>query len=141
MSCSGQDWPTGEGPHGDWLYKTSDALTAKGIDHDASEEEGEIHGYKHGHFVAKMRVRNNPAQIAEAGRWMRATLNIGTGPGQVPGKVQFKLVTTDAGGLDGVRQYIFKDSDQLEAGRFRWTSNRGTSWDQVSAWGAEWRRA
>ena len=79
--------------------------------------------------------------MAEAARWMRTTLNMGTGPGQVPGKVQFKLVTTDAGGVDGVRQCTFKDSDQLDAGRFRWTSTRGTSWDQVSAWGAEWRRA
>lgn len=106
-----------------------------------SEEEGDIHGYRHGHAVAKMRLRNNPGQILEAGRWIRTELNMGTGPGQVPGKVQFKLVTTDAGGVDGVRQYIFKNSDQLDTGRFRWISNRGTGWDQVSAWGAEWRRA
>ena len=138
---SGQDWPTGEGPHGDWLHETSDALTAKGIDHDASEEEGDIHSYKHGHGVAKMRLRNNPAQILEAGRWIRTTLNMGTGPGQVPGKVQFKLVTTDAGGVDGVRQCTFKNPDQLDTGRFRWISNRGAGWDQVSAWGAEWRWA
>ena len=91
--------------------------------------------------MAKMRLRNDPAQMAEAGRWMRTTLNVGTGPGQVPGKVQFKLVATGAGGVDGVRQCMFEDSDQLDAGRFRWTSNRGTIWDQVSAWGAEWRRA
>ena len=138
--ATGQDWPTGDGPYGDWLYKFSDALTAKGIDHDASEEEGDIHGYKHGHYVGKMRLRNNHAQLLEAGRWGRTLLGMGTGPGQVPGKIQFKLVTAEAGGLEGVRQYIFKDSDKLGTMRFRWTTNRGTSWDQVDAWGAEWRR-
>ena len=99
-----------------------------------------MHGHKHGHCVGKMRLRNSHAQLVEAGRWGRTLLGMGTGPGQVPGKIQFKLVTTEATCLEGVRQHVLKDSDKLDTMRFRWTTNRGTGWDQVDAWGAEWRR-
>jgi hypothetical protein len=169
----GQDWPHGEGPFGDWLYKFSDALDAKGIHHDGTEEEGELQAHKHGHFVAKLALANDDKQLGEARKWVRDLLGIGTGAGKIAGKVQFKLITAASGGIEGIREYICKDSDQQEAsqplvselilmhhvpssvttqvmtdnmvdnaqaGRFRWVTNRGTAWAQISAWGAEWRR-
>ena len=87
ITATGQDWPTGDGPHGDWLYTYSDALTVKGVDHDGAEEEGDQLGHKHGHYVAKIALANDAAQIAEASKWSRDILGMGTGAGKIPGKV------------------------------------------------------
>ena len=87
ITATGQDWPTGNGPYGDWLYKCSAALTIKGIDHDGAEEEGDQLSHKHGHYVAKTALANDVLQTTEASRWSRDILGIGTGFGKIPGKV------------------------------------------------------
>ena len=35
----------------------------------------------------------------------RVEFNIGTGPGKIVGKIQFKLITTPRGGVEGMREY------------------------------------
>jgi hypothetical protein len=55
-------------------------------------------------------------------------------------QVQFKLITVPAGGVGGMREYICKNSDKLDSNRFRWVTNRDTPWEQIHAWGGEWRR-
>lgn len=55
-------------------------------------------------------------------------------------QVQFKPMTVGAGGLEGIREYINKNSDKLDSNRFRWVSNRNIPWEQIHAWGSEWRR-
>ena len=87
VSVTGQDWPTGNGPYGDWLYKFSDALAVKGILHDGAEEEGDLLNHKHGHYVAKIALANDDVQTKEASKWSRDILGMGTGPGKIPGKV------------------------------------------------------
>ena len=60
------------------------------------------------------------------------------GPGQ--GKVQFKEVTRERGGLEGAQEYSSKASHEFATGRFRHISNRGTTYEQHHLWGGEWRR-